>query len=99
MTVLPYEQRAAGEQGFHSAQRCRLAATVSRYDQHKVVHERPARGILQAVDELAADGLVLLDLGHGWVHTLFEGSVISQVLRQTRVPVLLLPAHPTPPPE
>ncbi|AHJ97827.1 hypothetical protein Hsw_2232 [Hymenobacter swuensis DY53] len=99
VTVLPYEQRAAGEQGFHSAQHCRLAASVSRHDQHKVVHELPARGIMQAVDELAADGLVLLDLGHGWAHTLFEGSVISQVVRQTRVPVLLLPARPTPPHE
>ena len=63
------------------------------YDQHRVVHELPAEGILQAVGELGADGLVLLDLGHGWVHTLFEGSVIQQVLRQTRVPVLLLSAR------
>jgi nucleotide-binding universal stress UspA family protein len=59
---------------------------------HKVVSGRPASGILQAVDELSADVLVLLDQGHGWLHKAFSGSVIAHVLRHTPVPVLLLSA-------
>ena len=92
VTVLPYEHRADGQHGFHAAQQCGLAATMACYDHHKVVHELPAEGIQQAVSELAADGLVLLDTGHGWVHEHFNGSVIGQVLHQARVPVLLLSA-------
>ena len=34
------------------------------------------------------DEWALLDLGHGWVETLFGGSIIDEVLRHT--PVLLL---------
>ncbi|OGX85403.1 hypothetical protein BEN47_14910 [Hymenobacter lapidarius] len=55
-----------------------------------MVAESPAAGLRQAVEELSADVLVLLDPGHGWVAKLFGDSVIDEVLRHTQVPVLLL---------
>ena len=52
----------------------------------------PAPAILQAVQELSADVLALIDGGPGWMHKLLTDSVIEQVLRKTTVPVLLLSA-------
>ncbi|MFD1470730.1 universal stress protein [Hymenobacter caeli] len=92
VNVRPPGAPAAGWNGLHAAQQCGLAAALPRSALHQVVHESTAAGILQAVAEVEADVLVLLDQGHGWVHKLFNGSVIAQVLRRTPVPVLLLSA-------
>ncbi|MDJ0367789.1 universal stress protein [Hymenobacter sp. H14-R3] len=92
LTVLPlYHPLAAGEAGLLAAQACGLAAALPGAKLHRVVGVRPATGIWEAADELAADLVVLLDQGHGWVHKLFSGSVIADVLRYSQVPVLLLP--------
>lgn len=64
---------------------------------HQLVSEDPAAAIGQAIIDLSFDVLALLDPGHGWVKKLWRGSVIDQVLRQTRVPVLLLATQPTVP--
>ena len=64
---------------------------------HAVVGEAPATGILQAVVNLDADLLALVDRGHGWLHDLAVDSVLDQVLRATSVPVLLLAAQELPP--
>ena len=93
VTVFPPDEATAGELGLHSAQECGLAATLYRSALHRVVGEQPALGILQAVQELSADVLTLLDPGHGWVYNLFNDNTIEQVLRHTRVPVLLLSAE------
>jgi len=81
-----------GEEGLWAAQHSGLAATMLRSPLHRVVGPEPAPGILQAVQELSADVVALVDVGHGWVHKLLIDSVIEQVLRATPVPVLLLSA-------
>lgn len=94
--VLPWEERAGGWVGAQAAQHCGLTATMPRTGLHKVVNKEPAVGILQAVHELNADMVALLDQGHGWLHRFFSGSVIGQVIPHLHVPLLLLPAHTLP---
>lgn len=94
--VLPWEERAGGWVGAQAAQQCGLTANMPRTGLHKVVHEEPAAGIQQAVQELNADMLALLDQGHGWLHRLFSGSVIEQLVPHMHIPVLLLPAQTLP---
>lgn len=88
--VLKPEERAGGWQGHRAAQHCGLAAVMPRSGLHKVVSDAPGQALLHAARELSADLLGLLDPGHGWVHKLFNGSVIDYVLRHTHLPVLLL---------
>lgn len=91
VTVVPPDAAPiAGQRGWHAAQQCHLADKLDFSELHWVVAEEPAAGIVQAVKELSADMLALLDPGHGWVETLFGGSIIDEVLRHTPVPVLLL---------
>ncbi|QKG55257.1 universal stress protein [Hymenobacter sp. BRD128] len=87
----PPHRAHKGGAGLRAAQRCGLAPTLAGSALHRVVDARPAAGIWQATDELEADMLALLDQGHGWIHKLFSGSVIADVLRYSQVPVLLLP--------
>ncbi|MBF9142875.1 universal stress protein [Hymenobacter properus] len=99
VTVLPPEENTGGWEGLRAAQKSGLAACMPRCGLHKVQSELPASGVLEAVSDLHADVLALLDQGHGWVHKLFRGSVIDHVLRHSRVPVLLLAARlPSPEP-
>ena len=93
VSVLPAAEWAGAAKALRATQQCGLSAAMPRGELHKVFSEVPAAGIQQAVTEVGADMLALLDPGHDWVHRLFEGSVIEQVLRQTRVPVLLLSAQ------
>ncbi|MBU6122518.1 universal stress protein [Hymenobacter siberiensis] len=94
MTVLPPGAPAGTGAGFAAAQACGLASATPGHELRPVLSELPASGVLQAVQELNADLLVLLDQGHGWMHKLVSGSVIDHVLRYTKVPVLLLSARP-----
>ena len=93
VTVFPPDEATTGEHGLRSARECELVATLYRSSLHRVIGEQPAKGILQAVEELSADMLALLDPGHGWVYNLFNDNTIEQVLRHARVPVLLLAAE------
>jgi nucleotide-binding universal stress UspA family protein len=97
VTVLDPAHSAGGWDGLHAAQQCGLAGRLAHCTLHKVVSDDPAAGVLQAVYDLDADLLGLLDQGHGWVHKLISGSVIDHVLRHTPVPVLLLSVHEAPP--
>lgn len=92
VTVVPAAGWNGGGQGHLAAQQSGLAAMMPRSQLHQMVGPEPAPGILQAVQELSADVLALLDIGHGWVHKLVSDSVIDQVLRAKPVPVLLLSA-------
>lgn len=94
--VLPWEDRAGGWIGLQAVQQCGLTSSIPRSGLHKVVNEEPAAGIRQAIREVPTDVVALLDQGHGWLHKLFSGSVIGEVLPHTQVPVLLLPAHTLP---
>ncbi|OGX81914.1 hypothetical protein BEN49_14675 [Hymenobacter coccineus] len=92
VTVLPlHHPLAAGEAGLRAAQTCGLATMLLSAKLRRVVGVRPATGIGEAADTLEADLVALLDQGHGWVHKMFSGSVIADVLRYSQVPVLLLP--------
>ncbi|NVO86218.1 universal stress protein [Hymenobacter terrestris] len=89
-TVAPPNAPVAGQRGFAAAQECGLVQALAGTSLHRVIDEAPAAGLRQAVMELAADVLVLLDPGHGWISKLLGESVIDEVLRHTTVPVLLL---------
>jgi nucleotide-binding universal stress UspA family protein len=90
VTVLSNTTSSTGQRGWHAAQQSGLATTMPLGELHQVVGQEPAAGLRQAVETLASDVLALLDPGHGWVNKLFNGSTIDEVLRNTRVPVLLL---------
>ncbi|AWM31714.1 universal stress protein [Hymenobacter nivis] len=79
-----------GRYGLAAARECGLTAALADSNLYRVEAGSPAAGLRQAVEELSADGLVLLDPGHGWVNKLFGESIIDEVLRHTQVPVLLL---------
>jgi nucleotide-binding universal stress UspA family protein len=89
-TVARPNEPNAGRPGLTAAQECGLTPGLAGSSLYWVVAEEPAAGLRQAVEELSADVLVLLDPGHGWVSKLFGESVIDEVLRHTQVPVLLL---------
>ncbi|GAB2849458.1 adenine nucleotide alpha hydrolase family protein [Hymenobacter ruber] len=93
VTVLSEANSLGGWHGLRAAQHSGLADDIASCGLHKVVGEEPGPGILEAVHELEADLVALLDQGHGWAHKVFIGSVIDYVLRHTPVPVLLLSAH------
>ena len=92
VTVVPAAGEEGGGHGHRAARQSGLAATMPSSPLHRVVGPEPAPGIRQAMEELSADVLALVDVGHGWVHKLLRDSVIEQVLRETTVPVLLLSA-------
>lgn len=92
-TVLPLNAPTTGQAGLRAPRQCGLASALAQAELRKVVDARPASGIWQAVDELEADLVVLLDQGRGWAHKVFSGSVIADVVRYSQVPVLLLAAH------
>ncbi|MBU6123268.1 universal stress protein [Hymenobacter siberiensis] len=89
-TVARPDEPTAGRHGLTAARECGLTPALAGSSLHRVVGEAPAAGLQQAVAELSADMLVLLDPGHGWISKLFGNSVIDEVLRHTQVPVLLL---------
>ncbi|TDN39403.1 hypothetical protein E4631_14845 [Hymenobacter sp. UV11] len=90
ITVARPTEPDAGRHGLAAAQQCGLTPALAGSSLYRVVAETQAAGLQQAVAALAAEVLVLLDPGHGWVAKLFGGSVIDEVLRHTQVPVLLL---------
>ena len=92
VTIAPETGWEGGQEGLLAAQQSGLAATMPHCQLHQVVGPEPAPAILRAVQELSADVLALIDVGHGWMHKLLTHSVIEQVLRTTTVPVLLLSA-------
>jgi len=87
----PHASAGRGEAARRAVQHCGLSATLAHEELRHILHENPAAGIWQAADELSADWVALLDQGHGWLHKVFSGSVIADVLRYSQVPVLLLP--------
>ena len=64
-------------------------APLLRYQE---ANSSPAAGILQALDDTQADLLVLIARPRSFLARRFHSSVTAQVLRDSRVPVLLLPA-------
>jgi nucleotide-binding universal stress UspA family protein len=56
-------------------------------------HVSPGAGVLQAIDDTQADLLILLARPRTFLERRFHRSVTAQVLRHSRVPVLLLPVE------
>jgi nucleotide-binding universal stress UspA family protein len=89
---------AEGEQQAFPGQRALANVRSSKLlaDQPLELYEEQqvsaAAGVLQALDDIQADLLVLPVREHSFLSRLFHHSVTTQVLRGSRVPVLLLPA-------
>jgi len=49
--------------------------------------------IIEQSEKLGADYVVLASHGHGALYHLFSGSVVTGVLRRTKVPVVVVPSH------
>jgi nucleotide-binding universal stress UspA family protein len=60
--------------------------------QTRLVRGRPARRILEIAQECACDLIVMGFHGHGRLHHALIGSVSDSVLRESRLPVLLMRA-------
>lgn len=61
-----------------------------------VCHAEPTTGILQAVAEQRADMLAVVARPHTLLWSLFRQTVTAQLVLQSPVPVLVLPAQPQP---
>ncbi|GAB3242391.1 hypothetical protein GCM10027346_38600 [Hymenobacter seoulensis] len=77
--------------GLASVQRTGLFGPLSGNSLYEVCEEAPADGILHAAAELQAQLLVVLARPHSFLGALFHRSVTAQVLRRSKVPVLVLP--------
>jgi nucleotide-binding universal stress UspA family protein len=62
--------------------------------QTRLARGRPARRILEIAEECACDLIVMGFHGHGRLHHALVGSVSDRVLRESRLPVLLMRAAP-----
>ena len=60
---------------------------------HRVYHPTAAGGILQEAARQAADMLVVVARPHSWMGGLFHDSVTGRLLRESPIPVLVLPAE------
>ncbi|SHJ81637.1 Universal stress protein family protein [Hymenobacter daecheongensis DSM 21074] len=81
-------QRALGQ--VHLSGLLPVATPLELYEES---HLSPATGVLQALDDVQADLVVLIARPRSFLGRLFHQSVTAQVLRHSRVPVLLLPAE------
>ncbi|MBF9237759.1 universal stress protein [Hymenobacter sp. BT683] len=68
------------------------ALTADKYP-HIVYHSHAAQGIMQGATELEADLLVVVARRHSLLGSLFHRSVTAQLIGESALPVLLLPAQ------
>jgi nucleotide-binding universal stress UspA family protein len=68
-----------------------MFGAITNNSLYEVREEAPAEGLLHAADELNADLIVVLARPHTFLGGLFHRSVTARVLRQSPVPVLVLP--------
>ncbi|AHJ97527.1 universal stress protein [Hymenobacter swuensis] len=89
-----HEQEAfPGQHALGNVHQSGLLPPATRPELCESRHLAPADGILQAVNDVQADLLVLITRPRSFLGRLFHHSVTAQVLRRSRVPVLLLPAE------
>ncbi|OON69953.1 universal stress protein [Hymenobacter sp. CRA2] len=77
--------------GFEAVRRCGLFGSLDDNSLYEVREETPAEGVVHAARELQADLVVVLARPHSFLGGLFHRSVTAQVLRNSPVPVLVLP--------
>ncbi|OON69957.1 universal stress protein [Hymenobacter sp. CRA2] len=97
LTVLHVTDRkdpgaTAGHHALQSVRRSGLAELPAAYHPRIVYHARAAEGILEGAAETDADLLVLVARRHSLLGSLFHRSVTAQLIGQSTLPLLLLPA-------
>lgn len=60
---------------------------------HQVYHRTVQAGVLEEAARLNADLLVIVARPHNWLGSLFHTSVTARLLRESPIPVLVLPAE------
>ena len=84
---------AAGHRALHSLRHTGLAPVPAEAPTHLVYHPDAAVGILQGAAELDADLLVVVARRHSLMGRLFHQSVAAQLIGESAIPVLVLPAR------
>jgi nucleotide-binding universal stress UspA family protein len=89
-----HEQEAfPGQRVLHHLHLSRLLPPTTPVELYEAQHVSAVSGVLQAIDDTQADLLVLLARPRSFLGRLFHRSITAQVLRRSRVPVLLLPTE------
>ncbi|WP_170061823.1 universal stress protein [Hymenobacter chitinivorans] len=89
--VAPESGPSRADVGLASVQRTGLFGSLTGNSLYEIREAAPADGILQAAEELQAEMVVVLARPHSFLGGLFHRSVTAQVLRHSKVPVLVLP--------
>ena len=82
----------APEQILRTVRTCGLADKLSLEQVHIVPEMPTTEGILQAASELKIDMLVVVARRHNLLSSLFHRSVTAQIIGESNIPVLLMPA-------
>lgn len=92
--VTPHKElgAAAGHRALHAVRRSGVVPASAATAVHLVYHPDAAAGILQGAAELRADLLIVVARRHSLLGSLFHRSVTAQIISESPVPVLLLPA-------
>lgn len=83
---------AAGHDAMHSVRKSGLLSVKETEPVRIVYHTSVAEGILQGAAELEADLLVVIARRHSLLGGLFHRSVTAQIIGESPIPVLLIPA-------
>ncbi|QNH63001.1 universal stress protein [Hymenobacter sediminicola] len=92
----PEEQEAfAGQRALTNVRHSKLLPAATPLELYQERELLPAAGVLQALEDTQADLLILIARPRSFMGRLFHHSVTMEVLRNCRIPVLLLPASTT----
>ena len=83
---------AAGHRALRAVRHSDVAPVASNAEVHLVYHPDAAAGIMQGASELQADLLIVIARRHSLLGSLFHRSVTAQVISESPIPVLVLPA-------
>ena len=83
---------AAGHRAVHAARHSGVAPVPPGTEAHLVYHPEVAAGIMQGAAELEGDLLVVVARRHSLLGSLFHRSVTAQLICESPIPVLVLPA-------
>lgn len=83
---------ATGRRAMHAVRHSDIAPLPPETELHLVYHPDAAAGILQGAAELQADLLIVIARRHSLLGSLFHRSVTAQVIGESPIPVLVLPA-------
>jgi nucleotide-binding universal stress UspA family protein len=90
--VSPMEDDRACTAALRAVERSGLLAGLPQADLRGYCRHRPAEGVLEATRDTQADLVVMLARTRSFLGALFHRSVTAQVISQSAVPVLVVPA-------